>query len=214
MLGKLSTGPTYKSRVTAVSEQTTTDPCKRMKVSILDQGDEYFSHVVSTVTFSVLRTIDTDGVQMNFGQREALRALNYGQSIKIAMKFKNRWWESKDVVKATQAGGASRTDRQSRVVVYPSYGLNEDGPGVLMVSYNWFVVLPFLQSQNAEHTISGIKMLLVSVRSLRTPNLALIILHQAELLPNSRRCFSLRYTRTSPCCTRQTNPKWLTSRRS
>ncbi|KAH9483491.1 Putative bifunctional amine oxidase [Psilocybe cubensis] len=137
MLSTLSTQPTYNSRVTAISEQTTLDPCKRMRVSIHGQGDEYFSHVVSTVTFSVLRTIDTDGVQMNFGQREALRALNYGQSIKIAMKFKNRWWENKNVVKSSQAGGASRTDRQSRVVVYPSYGLNEDGPGVLMVSYNW-----------------------------------------------------------------------------
>lgn len=139
MLAKLSNKPTYNSRVTAVTEQTSDDPCKRVKVSVLDQGDEYFSHVVSTVTFSVLRTIDTDGVQMNFAQREALRALNYGQSIKVAIKFKNRWWEKSDV-KSPQVGGASRTDRQSRVVVYPSYGLKEDGPGVLMVSYNWLVL--------------------------------------------------------------------------
>lgn len=137
MLTKLTTPPSYNHRVTAVTEETSTDPLKRMKVSVLDEEDDYFSHVVSTVTFAALRTIDTDGVRMNFNQREAMRTLNYGQSIKVGIKFKTRWWEHLGQV--SQVGGASRTDRQSRVVVYPSYGLNETGPGVLMVSYNWWV---------------------------------------------------------------------------
>ncbi|KAF8880219.1 L-amino acid oxidase 1 [Gymnopilus junonius] len=131
MLSKLTNPPSYNHRVTAITE----DPARRIKVSVLDKEDDYFSHVVSTVTFAVLRTINTDGVHMNFNQREAMRALNYGQSIKVGIKFKTRWWEH--VTKAPQLGGASRTDRQTRVVVYPSYGLNETGPGVLMASYNW-----------------------------------------------------------------------------
>lgn len=137
MLLKVTNPPSYNHRVTAVSEEFSwQNPLRRMKVSVQDKEDEYFSHVVSTVTFSVLRTIDTAGVNMNFNQREAMRALNYGQSIKVGIKFKTRWWEQ-DIAKAPQVGGASRTDRQVRVVVYPSYGLNETGPGVLMVSYNW-----------------------------------------------------------------------------
>ncbi|KIM41682.1 hypothetical protein M413DRAFT_444930 [Hebeloma cylindrosporum] len=136
MLLNLVNPPSYNHRVTAVTEEFSLIPNRRMKVSVLDQEDEYFSHVVSTVTFAVLRTINTDGVRMNFNQREAIRALNYGHSIKVGIKFKTRWWEG-NVTKAPQVGGASRTDRQSRVVVYPSYGLNETGPGVLMVSYNW-----------------------------------------------------------------------------
>jgi hypothetical protein len=126
--------------VTAIKEEISSDPHKRMKVSILGMQDEYFSHVVSTVTFAVLHTINTDGVYMNFNQREAIRTLHYGESIKVGIKFKTRWWEQK-VVKNPQLGGASRTDRQSRVVVYPSYGLNEEGPGVLLVAYNWWVPL-------------------------------------------------------------------------
>jgi len=141
MLSTLTTPPDYNHRVTAVTEEMSLDPLKRMKVSILGKEDEYFSNVVSTVTFSVLRTINTDGVRMNFNQREAMRSLIYGQSIKVGIKFKSRWWES-DVCRAPQVGGASRTDRQTRVVVYPSYGVDKDGqgeegPGVLMVSYNW-----------------------------------------------------------------------------
>ncbi|KXN90704.1 hypothetical protein AN958_03989 [Leucoagaricus sp. SymC.cos] len=138
MLFKLSNPPHYNHRVTAVAEDSMCfpDPSRRMKVSIQGRKYEYFSHVVSTVSFAALRTVDTDDVFMNYGQREAMRVLYYGDAIKVGIKFKTRWWE-KDAVKYKQLGGASNTDRQSRAVVYPSYGLEEEGPGVLLVSYNW-----------------------------------------------------------------------------
>ena len=161
MLATLKTPPVYNHRVTAVAEEASADPLRRMRVSIQGKEDEYFSTVVSTVTFSVLRTIDTDGVRMNFNQREAMRSLMYGQSIKVGIKFKTRWWEAGIEGTAPQVGGASRTDRQSRVVVYPSYGVNKDGegeegPGVLMVSYNWCVFLS-LSFASAE-LLQGTKM--------------------------------------------------------
>lgn len=139
MVAALITEPLYNHRVTAVKEEPTTDPGKRMRVSVQGHPDQFFSHVVSTVTFPVLRSIKTAGVLMNFTQREAMRALNYGHSVKVGIKFKTRWWERPDFVAIPQSGGASRTDRQVRVVVYPSYGIGEDGPGVLTVSYNWYV---------------------------------------------------------------------------
>jgi monoamine oxidase len=105
-----------------------------MKVSVSDKGDQYFSHVVSTTSFAELRTIDIDGVPMTYKQRQAIRSLNYSAAVKVAIKFKTRWWEQGG---QNQRGGSSYTDRQSRVVVYPSYGLGEGGPGVLMVTYNW-----------------------------------------------------------------------------
>jgi len=71
---------------------------------------------------------------MTYKQRQAIRTLNYGPAVKVAIKFKTRWWEQGG---RNQYGGSSYTDRQSRVVVYPSYGLGEGGPGVLMVTYNW-----------------------------------------------------------------------------
>jgi len=105
-----------------------------MKVSVSGGAEEYFSHVVSTASFANLGTIDTDQVPMTYKQRQAIRTLNYNPAVKVGIKFKTRWWEQ-DGMK--QRGGSSSTDRPSRSVVYPSYGLGEEGPGILMVTYNW-----------------------------------------------------------------------------
>jgi monoamine oxidase len=126
-----------------------------MKVSFSGKGDEYFTHVVSTTSFADLRTIDTNGVPTTYKQRQAIRTLNYGPAVKVAIKFKTRWWEQGG---RNQRGGSSYTDRRSRVVVYPSYVLGEDGPGVLMVTYNWCAGFPSpshsADTHNAKLTVS------------------------------------------------------------
>lgn len=64
------------------------------------------------------------------------------------MKFKSAWWTSgkdasgkpivdRDGKTLNIVGGRSFTDRPIRVVVYPSYGLNQDGPAVLICSFVW-----------------------------------------------------------------------------
>ncbi|PPQ70504.1 hypothetical protein CVT24_013274, partial [Panaeolus cyanescens] len=105
-----------------------------MKVDVIGKGVQFYSHVVSTVPFSNLSMINTDDVKMTYAQRQAIRSLTYGPSVKIGIKFKSRWWEQNG---QKMKGGSSYTDRPIRVVVYPSYGIGEDGPGVLMVSYTW-----------------------------------------------------------------------------
>lgn len=157
MLKQLTIKPSYGQRVTSIEPVylppqecfPNLPPWRRwptsvrfpfMKVNVSGQGEQYFSHVVSTVPFANLRTIDTEQVPMTYKQRQAIRTLNYGPAVKVAIKFKTRWWEQNGMV---QRGGSSYTDRQSRVVVYPSYGLEDkDGPGVLMVTYNWCVWVP------------------------------------------------------------------------
>ena len=154
MLKALTTQPTYRQRVTSI-EQVLKFPSdcfpdippwprwpRRllfpfMKVSVAGQANEYFSHVVSTASFAELNMIDTTKVSMTYKQRQAIRTLHYGPAVKVAIKFRSRWWERAGI---DQKGGSSYTDRPSRVVVYPSYGLGESGPGVLMVTYNWYVL--------------------------------------------------------------------------
>jgi len=155
MVKTLDTKPFYGQRVTSVKLDYQLpqwcfphlDPWRRwprmvgfpfMKVSVEGGREEYFTHVVSTVPFANLRTIDTDQVPMTYKQRQAIRTLNYGPAVKVGVKFKTRWWEKNGL---TQFGGSSYTDRQSQVIVYPSYGLGEDGPGVLIVTYNLCVAL-------------------------------------------------------------------------
>ncbi|KDR70001.1 hypothetical protein GALMADRAFT_282406 [Galerina marginata CBS 339.88] len=150
MLKALTVKPSYGQRVTSVKQAylrpsycipnlphwprwPRSSRFPMMRVSVEGQSEEYFAHVVSTVPFANLRTVDTEQVPMSYTQRQAIRIVNYGPSVKVAIKFKTRWWEQDGV---NQYGGSSYTDRQSQVIVYPSYGLGEDGPGVLIVSYN------------------------------------------------------------------------------
>jgi hypothetical protein len=140
MVDNLHNKPLYGHRVTSVDGPFTLPPYGLrsfdfpfVRVGVAGKEAQYFTHVVSTTSFAALRTIDTDRVPMSHRQRDALRTLNYGSVVKAAIKFKTRWWEDDDVM---QRGGSSCTDRQSRVIVYPSYGMGEDGPGVLMVTYN------------------------------------------------------------------------------
>ena len=151
MVAQLKTKPSYKHQVTAV-EQVYLPPvdcfpdlprfCRRyrfplMKVSVAGKGDEYFAHVISTSTFANLSTINTERVPMTYILRQAIRTLNYGPAVKVGIRFKTRWWEQGGL---SQLGGSSYTDRPSRTIVYPSAGLGETGPGVLMATYNWCVL--------------------------------------------------------------------------
>ena len=96
-----------------------------------------YSHVVSTVSLSCLRTINLAGCTLDYNQKVALQSLKYGTGVKVGIKFKTRWWQKKTFKKQ---GGSSKTDRQSRVVVYPNYGIegDADSPGVLIATYTWY----------------------------------------------------------------------------
>lgn len=96
-----------------------------------------FDHVISTAPLPVVRTLDIDGAGMDLEQLNALRTLKYGPACKIGVKFKSQWWAEGGV---NIRGGQSVTDRPSRVVVYPSYGIDLGDPNpshVLIASYTW-----------------------------------------------------------------------------
>ena len=142
-------------RVTSISRADPNSLDSDMKITVqhsTENGTEdpktlKFSHVVSTVPFSALRSIDLSGCGLSYKQKMALRCLHYGPSVKVAIKFRTRWWQYDVDLGSPHEGGQSSTDRPSRVVVYPSHGLNdpEDNPGVLIASYSWFVVVLMLR---------------------------------------------------------------------
>ena len=93
---------------------------------------QLYSHVISTLPLTVLRTIDLENAGLNVMQRNALRALDYGPAIKIAILFKSNWWTTKLGI----VGGQSYTDLPIRTIVYPSYGVDSGTPSkVLIASY-------------------------------------------------------------------------------
>ena len=163
MCSKLTTKPDYSCRVTSVYMTNPNDPTSNMKIKIQTKNtvlaktisEQEFSHVISTIPFSALRSVDISGCNLEYKQRMALRCLNYGPSVKVGIKFKTRWWQTDEFGK--QMGGQSSTDRPSRVIVYPSYGTDDpvDKPGVLIAPYNWFVC--HLYSLGAELLTSYIR---------------------------------------------------------
>ncbi|KAF7349914.1 Amine oxidase [Mycena venus] len=95
--------------------------------------DSEYAHVISTMPFGCLRMVDTSALEFPWELQTALRALHYDSAIKVAVKFKTRWWEK---LPQPQVGGASTTDRPTRTVVYPSYGIGSED-ATMIASYTW-----------------------------------------------------------------------------
>jgi monoamine oxidase len=64
----------------------------------------------------------------------AIRSIHFESLFKMGLRFKTRFWEH--VTEIPCCGGQSTTDLPIRWIVYPSNGIGEDGPGVLLV-YSW-----------------------------------------------------------------------------
>jgi monoamine oxidase len=147
MHATLKTKPLYSHRVTSIAPSKTGARPQTMKITVAghpEVSDREYSHVVSTVPLPCLRMINLTDCGLDYQQKTAVRALEYSSAVKVGIKFKTRWWQH-DTRFTTQTGGASLTDRPSRMVVYPSYGLREpaDSPGVLIVAYAWLVFQSF-----------------------------------------------------------------------
>jgi len=69
------------------------------------------------------------------GDKElAIRSMHFETLYKMGLRFKTRFWERVGPVPCK--GGQSTTDLPIRWIVYPSNGIGDDGPGVLLV-YSW-----------------------------------------------------------------------------
>jgi len=137
---RVSTKPLLNRRVTAIAVDNPTSNNPNMKISVQghpEYDEKIYSHVICTAPLSCMRVMDLDQAGLDYAQNQALRCLGYGASIKVGIKFKTRWWEETST--PAMLGGVSSTDRPSRIVVYPSYGLNDpqDAGGVLIASYCW-----------------------------------------------------------------------------
>ncbi|KAG0694123.1 hypothetical protein DFH29DRAFT_1035290 [Suillus ampliporus] len=106
-----------------------------MEVSVRGESTpRTYSHVISTIPLPGLRTIDLTGAGLNVMQKNALRKLEYGPSIKIGIRFESAWWTDRFGI----VGGQSFTDLPIRTIVYPSYGVDSSSPStVLIASYCW-----------------------------------------------------------------------------
>ena len=111
-------------------------------ITVTAAGQEHtYSHVISTIPLTNLRTINLNGAKLDVVQANALRESDYGPSIKIGIQFNETWWTTgydRDGVQFNIVGGQSFTDLPIRTVVYPSYGVYSEQPSTtLIASYCW-----------------------------------------------------------------------------
>jgi monoamine oxidase len=90
-----------------------------------------FDKVIVAVPPAVLHMWQTP--RWSVPKEHAIRSLHFEPLYKIGMRFKSRFWEK---VARPSRGGQSTTDLPSRWFVYPSCGIGDHGPGVLLL-YSW-----------------------------------------------------------------------------
>lgn len=132
----------YNHRVVAIRAVPQPDSPPEMFVQVQGQpkfNDKPYAHVVVTTPLSCMNRMDLTAAQLTYYQKDGIRSLGYGAAVKIGIKFKTRWWQQ--IPEFQQKGGVSYTDRPIRVVVYPSYGYDEDpnNSAVLIASYTWYL---------------------------------------------------------------------------
>ena len=106
------------------------------KVNDAEEDRRRYAAVFSTGTLASLQRMDLTDAYLNYGTKLAIRALRYGTSCKVGIKFKCAWWiEDYGITD----GGVGYTDLPLRVCVYPSYNTKDDKDkdAVLLCSYTW-----------------------------------------------------------------------------
>lgn len=93
----------------------------------------YFDHVILAIPPAALRMIAS---RPRWGAEKelAIRSMHFEALWKMGMRFKTRFWETQ--ASDPEQGGQSVTDLPIRWVVLPSYGIHDNGPGVLLL-YAW-----------------------------------------------------------------------------
>lgn len=91
-------------------------------------GEAHADYMVCTIPAPVLNQID---FQVSAAKKAAIRALPYGNSVKIGLEMKRRFWETDHAI----YGGISFTDQAISLISYPSAGCFSDGPAVLLGAY-------------------------------------------------------------------------------
>ncbi|KAK7738424.1 hypothetical protein SLS62_011401 [Diatrype stigma] len=123
---------TFGARVTGL-EVTEDDHVQIRASGYNGEMSADFDRVVLAIPPAALRMI-TERPRWSVEKEMAIRSIHFEALYKMGMRFKTRFWER--VTPKPSNGGQSTTDLPIRWIVFPSNGIDEDGPGVLLV-YAW-----------------------------------------------------------------------------
>jgi Flavin containing amine oxidoreductase len=120
---------TFNARVTGIRNEDD----GRVTISINGTTGATFDKVIMAIPPPALKMI-ADRPAWSRNKELAIRSMHFESLYKMGLRFKTRFWERVSSIPCN--GGQSTTDLPIRWIVYPSYGIGDDGPGVLLV-YSW-----------------------------------------------------------------------------
>lgn len=138
----------YNTRVTKIAQDEKGVTASWTDTKTGATGETKADWMVCTIPAPVLSQID---VQMSDTKKAALKALPYGNSVKIGLEMKRRFWETDDAI----YGGTSFTDQAIGLVSYPSAGCFGDGPAVLLGAYPFGIGAYILAGMTPEKRIQA-----------------------------------------------------------
>ena len=92
------------------------------------KGESKADWLVCTIPATVLGQLE---IQVSDKKKAAIRALPYGNSVKIGLEMKRRFWETDYAI----YGGHSFTDQDISLISYPTGNWFGDGPAVILGAY-------------------------------------------------------------------------------
>lgn len=127
--------------VSEEEEQHLTDATFAVHVKGKDRSRVYDT-VFNSAPLGSMQRMHLEGLNLNWGTNQAIRALGYGASCKVGIQF------TEMTRLGITKGGVSKTDLPIRMCVYPSYNMHDNDPdhaggepknvpGVLLCSYSW-----------------------------------------------------------------------------
>jgi monoamine oxidase len=106
-------------------------------------------YMVCTIPAPVLNQMEV--FQVSDKMKAAIRALPYGNSVKIGLEMKRRFWETDYAI----YGGHSFTDQPINLISYPTGKFFSDGPAVLLGAYPFGVGAYILAGMTPEKRIQA-----------------------------------------------------------
>ena len=136
--GTVETGKRVSSIAINRTSDIAGDNAPNMIVKCADEKDprKPYATVFNTTSLACLQRIDITQLELMPSQKDAIRALHYDDSAKVAIRFKRPWWITDCYI---TKGGTANTDLPLRTCVYPSYNLHDppNKPAVLLCCYVW-----------------------------------------------------------------------------
>ncbi len=90
-------------------------------------------YVITTIPYPVFQFVNVEPYNsLSFEKRQLIHELHSVPSTKIGLEFKQKFWEAEKLL-----GGNLTTDLPLQFAYYPSHGIGQPGPGVMLGSYTW-----------------------------------------------------------------------------